>query len=68
MIALYRVRPGERRGFAPYTGESYAYAGDGEIPEYMLLEVNGRKQRVPREHFERVDAPDHQRAPERESV
>jgi hypothetical protein len=55
-MTLYRVRPGLRRRFAPYTGDLYAYAGEGEIPEYILLEVNGRKQRVPREHFERVEA------------
>ncbi len=57
MTVFYRVLPRKRRRFAPYDGEPYQFVGEGKIPEYMLLEVNGRKQRVPRDHFERLEEP-----------
>lgn len=42
------------RRFAPYDGAAYEYVGEGEIPEYMLLQVGKRAQRALRAHFEEI--------------
>jgi hypothetical protein len=61
MTVLYRVLPRFRRRFAPFDGESYPEVGPGETPEYVLVTVGQRVQRIPRSNFERVEVPLDQR-------
>jgi hypothetical protein len=56
MTVHYRVLPSLRRNFAPYDGELYLEVGPAEIPEYVLVQVGKRVQRVPRDSFERVSS------------
>jgi len=54
----YRVLPQFRKHYAPYDGELYKELESPDSLGYAFIDLMGRRQAIPVNHFERIDETD----------